>query len=293
MPPGSMTSPGFLAAAGLCFAVAIGSAAADAGPTRVSVRALDPTPALSSTQTEPIVHHLFGGQTLALPLIVQGHAEQLDLRARLVQIAFMLEAPVGDDLNILAGMPLDNESPLKTSVSLPLPDVRDETDFELRHQYKTEKSEWLDAGRTRFRLYSQKILEPLKALAQNVVLRLKDEGDALGPLLKDLDVSFTDHRSPVHPSGSPVITLVIRQSSDPTPLDLGNLDLPVLNQTSVVIFNEQVRTLPKIVKTSRQSNHLIQVDLKIIQHLRHDPRAQKAFMEIIQLARPDPKGETP
>ena len=283
----------FVAIVSLCFGVRIASettSTARADTSGVSVRASDPTP-VPSTQTKPTIYHVFGGQRLDLPLNVRGNTKHLDLRARLVQIAFMLEAPVGDNLNILSGVPLNGDTPLKTHVSLPLPDVRDQTDFELRYQCKTEKSEWLYAGHTRLRLYSQKILEPLKPLAQNVVLRLKDEGDALRPLLKDLDISVTDHRSPVHPPESPAITLIIRENKDPNPSDLDDLDLQIHKQESVVVFNEEVRSLPKIVKTSHRGGHLIQVDLEVIRHLRHDPRAQKTFMEIIQLAHPDPHGE--
>ena len=52
------------------------------------------------------------------------------------------------------------------------------------------------------------------------------------------------------------------------------------------MFNERVRTLPKVVKSPRGDGQLIQVELEVLRNLDRDPRVQKTFMEIIALAHP-------
>ena len=72
--PSRAAPMGFSAATVSCLVVVIKSATiaiAGADPTPISVQALDPFP---TPQTEPIVHHLFGGQAVELPLVVRGHA---------------------------------------------------------------------------------------------------------------------------------------------------------------------------------------------------------------------------
>lgn len=263
------------------------TAYADADVNGVSVKVFDRTPAVG-TQKDLILRHFLGDQTIELPLAVWGHCEKpIDVRARLVQLSMSLGASFYEDnLEVISGHILAGDKPLQVHFSLPLPQVRDETDFELIYQVKIQGSRWFDAGRTKVRLYSKKILEPLKPLSEKVVLRLKDDGDVLRPLLEDLEVSITDYRSPVLKPEMPIVTLIVNTGGPVGSLGLHAMDLQLRDRESAVIFNEEVRTLPKVVKLPWQEGHLIQVELEILKNLRSDPRAQKTFMEIIQLAHP-------
>ncbi len=249
----------------------------------ISVTAFAPVPTTHSERVAP-VHHFFGGRTIDVPLVIGGHSEKpVDLRARLVQLVGPLGVSFHAGLEVFSGRAVNDDEPLAVSVSLLLPEVRDESDFELQFQVRTRGEKWRDAGRARIRLYSQGILEALKPLSRNVLVRLKDDDDKLRPLLASLDVDVTDYRAPVLRSGTPVVTLMVNGDDA---LDLA--DLEVLERESVVVFNERVRTLPKVVMLPYLDGHLIQVDLEVLNNLESDPMVQKTFMEIIKLAHPGP-----
>ena len=173
----------------------------DASPIAITVSA--PAPDRESEELRAI--HLLGNQTVDLPLVIRGRSEKpVDVRARLVQVAFFLGAPFRESVEILSGRTVNGE-PLTVTASVPLPEVTDETEFELRFQVRTSGEAWREAGRTRIRLYSKKILEPLKRLSENIVLRLKDEdaeNSGLRSLLEDLEVTegAQDHLFDTHPA---------------------------------------------------------------------------------------------
>ncbi len=252
----------------------------------VSVTAVGPILPTDDHEKSAVLH-LFGAQTIALPLAIRGHSDQpIDVRARLVQLSFSLAAPIREtNVEVAAGQTLTEDQPFGVSISLPLPEVRDETEFELIYQAKTQATEWLDVGRTKFRLYSKKILEALKPLSENVVLRLKDDGDMLRPLFEQMEISFADYRAPVLQPDIPIMTLIVNNEGHVDRLSHRASTIQVLGRESVVIFNEQVMTLPMVTKVPWQNGHLIQVELEILKNLSSDPRAQKTFMKIINLAR--------
>ncbi len=263
------------------------AAYANADANDISIQALDPTPS-SESQANPIAQHLLGGQTVELPLIIRGHCEKpLDMRARLVQLAVSLGAPAyEEDLEVCSGQTLSDGETLEINFLLPLPEVRSKTEFELIYQAKVQEEEWFDAGRTRIHLYPNDILNPLKPLSEKTILRLKDDEDALRPLLDTLEVSHIDYRSPVFNPEMPIITFIINSNNPRDSLDLRDMGLRIRNNETAIIFNEHVRTLPKVVKLPWQNGHLIQVDLEILKNLHNDPRSQNVFMEIIKLTHP-------
>ncbi|MFQ5929714.1 MAG: hypothetical protein ACE5MK_08435, partial [Acidobacteriota bacterium] len=72
--------------------------------------------------------------------------------------------------------------------------------------------------------------------------------------------------------GVPVVTMIVRNtqkvSLPPRPLGPRN---------SIIVFNEQVESIPKVVVTPYGAGLLIQVGLQIIKRLSEDPRVQKQF----------------
>ena len=282
-----------LALVGICFSALIAPLTTTliaAETKRLSITVLDP---IRSTDTEdkPVVYHLIGGQTVELPLVIRGQFEKpLSLRARLVQTAWSLAALTTVNLNILTDQSLTTGNSRETTVSVPLPEVRDETNFELVFQAKTKDTEWFDVSSTKLRLYSNTILEPLKLLSQKIILRLKDDRDMLRPTLENLEVFVVDHRAPIPRYDQPILTLIINSNHKQDFLTWDTVDRQRHDLESIILFNEQVRTVPKVDKMPYQDGHLVQVELELLKHLHNDPRSQKAFMEIINLAYPSEKG---
>lgn len=257
----------------------------DPGPLSVTVAGPDST---GDAGKSPQVHHLFGGQTVELVLSIRGRSEtRLDVRARLVQRAFSLGAPLGNPVEVLSGRAFTGDAPVSARVSLPLPEVRTDTDFDLEFEVGTAGERWRDAGRASLRLYPRTILAALSPLSERVALRLKESDGALRLLLESLEVRVVDHRAPVLPPGKPILTLVVNHGDV-----LDTSDLEILEGETVVVFCERVRTLPKVVKSPCRGGHLIQVELEVLRNLDRDPRVQRTFMDIIELAYPgQEKGE--
>ncbi len=127
----------------------------------ISVTAFAPVTTTHSERVAP-VHHFFGGRTIDVPLVIGGRSEKpVDLRARLVQLVGPLGVSFHAGLEVFSGRVVNDDEPLAVSVSLLLPEVRDESDFELQFQVRTRGEKWRDAGRARIRLYSLGILEAL------------------------------------------------------------------------------------------------------------------------------------
>ncbi len=232
-------------------------------------------------ESEPVVHY-FGGQEITLPLAVQTSSrEQIHLKANLRQVTFSLTA----EHNVIPEIspPLDQEDGARADreVKLELPTVQRETDFQLSFQAQTASQDvWSQAGIFHIRVYPKDLLAPLKTWSQKVQLRLEDREGILEDFLAAQDVVFVDSKAQMEKrEGVPIVTMIVkttRKVSLPRP--------PLAPHNSIIVFNEQVTNIPKVVVTPFGTGQLIQVDLQIIKQLLEDPRAQKQFLEIIQLA---------
>ena len=231
-------------------------------------------------ELEPVIHR-FGGQEIILPIAVRADSlEQIDLKSSLVQVTSSLAA----ELAVTPEMRLkpDREERTKTrgDVKLELPVVRRETNFQLRFQAKSgSQNQWSEVGMFHIRVYPRDLLAPLKDWSQRIQLRLDDRQGILEDLLEAQDVVFVDSKAPLEKrEGVPVVTMIVRdnpQASLPRrPLGPGG---------AVVVFNERVKNLPKVVVTPSGAGLLVRVDLQIIQRLLEDPRAQKQLLEIVGL----------
>ena len=231
----------------------------------------------------PAVHY-FGGQEITLPIAVQTSSrEQIHLKANLTQVTFSLTA----QHNIIPEItpPLDQEDRPRADreVTLELPTVQRETDFHLSFQAQTASQNlWSEAGFFRIRVYPEDLLAPLKTWSQKVQLRLDDGEGILGDLLEIQDVAFVDSRALMEKrEGVPIVTMIVKNTQK-----ISLPRRPLAPHNSIIVFNEQVTNIPKVVVTPFGEGQLILVDLQIIKQLSEDPRAQKQFLEIIQLAHP-------
>ncbi len=303
-------------------------AAAGADASGVSVHAaaaaVTVTPSTDPPQT-PDPYHVISGLAIELPIVIHGHHDgPFDLRARLVQRARLLAAAFEPQFDVLSAPRLEQGQPIHTTLTLTPPPVRDVTDFELIYQINTPSprtprppqpdaqsdqghdphtdpesdphtdahtSPWVDAGRTAIRVYPDGILQPLEAISQRVALQVNDDPQQLTAVLEALNVAVTDPRAAVLSPHQPVVTLWV--NPDPPAGRVDPRDLPITPGQTMVVFNEAVGTLPKVVKTPVRGGWLVEVDLVVLADLPTDPRAQTVFMEIIQLALPRQPGVTP
>ena len=236
-------------------------------------------------ESEPVVHS-FGGQEIKLPIEVQTSSrEQINLKAKLTQVTFSLTAQHNIVPEISLPLEQENRARADREVKLELPTVQRETDFQLSFQAQTESQDlWSEAGIVQIRVYPKDLLAPLKKWSRKVQLRLDDREGILEYLLATQEVAFVDSRAQMGKlEGVPVVTMIVKNKQKVSlprrPLDPHN---------SIIVFNEQVENVPKVVVTPFGTGRLIQVDLQIIKRLSEDPRAQKQFLEIIQLAHPVP-----
>ena len=224
--------------------------------------------------------HRFGGQEIALTLVVEtASLEKVGLQASLSQFTFSLAAKHQSPPRISESR--EGYRGDERELTLQLPAVARETDFQLRFQAKVaSQAEWSPAGTIRIRVYPRDLLAPLKKWARRVQLRLDDRQGVLTQWLADGDVAFVDSRSALEKrAGIPTVTMIVTNG--------GNVLLPGLGRDlghTIIVFTEQIGNLPKVVSIPQGSGRLIKVDLPIIQDLADDPRRQKQFLEIIGLA---------
>ena len=238
------------------------------------------------TQESEHVVHSFGGQEIKLPIEVQTSSrEQINLKAKLTQVTFSLTAQHNIVPEISLPLEQENGARANREVKLELPTVQRETDFQLSFQAQTESQDlWSEAGIVQIRVYPKDLLAPLKNWSRKVQLRLDDREGILEYLLATQEVAFVDSRAQMKKlEGVPVVTMIVKNTQK-----VLLPRRPLAPHNSIIVFNEQVENVPKVVVTPFGTGRLIQVDLQIIKRLSEDPRAQKQFMEIIQLAHPVP-----
>ena len=236
-------------------------------------------------ESEPAVHS-FGGQEIKLPIAVQTSSrEQINLKAKLTQVTFSLTAQHNIVPEISLPLEQENRARADREVTLELPTVQRETDFQLSFQAQTESQDlWSEAGIVQIRVYPKDLLAPLKTWSRKVQLRLDDREGILEYLLATQEVAFVDARAQMEKLGGvPIVTMIVKNTQK-----VSLPRRPLAPHNSIIVFNEQVENVPKVVVTPFGTGRLIQVDLQIINRLLEDPRAQKQFLEIIQLAHPVP-----
>lgn len=238
------------------------------------------------TQESERVVHSFGGQEITLPIAVQTSSrEQINLKAKLTQVTFSLTAQHNIVPEISLPLEQENRARADREVKLELPTVQRETDFQLSFQAQTESQDlWSEAGIVQIRVYPKDLLAPLKNWSRKVQLRLDDREGILEYLLATQEVAFVDSRAQMEKlEGVPVVTMIVKNTQK-----VSLPRRPLAPHNSIIVFNEHVENVPKVVVTPLGTGRLIQVDLHIIKRLLEDPRAQKQFLEIIQLAHPVP-----
>ena len=267
----------------LAFCLALGSesyAASFGGPALVVTR---------SSRPEPL--RLFGGQTVAVPVLVHVlQVEGLTLRAQLVQLTSNLSVRTGAELEV----PLPSNPSLhfgiELDLSVPLPAVQRETNFELRvRSRRGHNKPWHAAGRIALRVYPGNLLDPVRVWAKSHPLRVRHGNGSLQRFLRQQKIpvvadgktqGFGDGRGVSLFAGASAFREHER--------------FPLPEDEAIVLFTERESEPPRLFIERTDRGTTVSVEMRLLDRLATDPLAQKIFLEVFQLLheeRPSVKGD--
>lgn len=257
----------------LVFVLALGSGAAAGsvgGPALVIPR---------SNPFEP--YRFFGDRTVAVPLLVHSpEPEGLSLRAQLVQLTSDLAVPIGGALEVPLPRDGSPRTRIETEISIPLPAVNRETDFELRIRSRRDRDGvWDAAGRIALRVYPADLLGPVRHWATSHPLRVEDDRGLLIGFLRQQRipvVGVTETRGARAVRG---VTLY----AGPQALRK-RASVPRREDDAIVLFTERQTETPRFLIERTGRGTTVAVEMRLLDRLATDPLAQKIFLEVFELA---------
>ena len=259
--------PGKLVAVALALALGLGGEAFAGSPG---------SPARVVSDLER--YHFFGNASATVPLIV--HASEgtgLRLRAQLVQLTSDLAVPVGTELDV--PLSRDVAGPQRIDLSVPLPAVERETNFELRVRSRLDpEAIWDVAGRIALRVYPDDLLAPLRRWAASHPLRVVDDHGALIGALRQQRIPLAgvtaapgsrDGRGLALYAGSPALRRTGR--------------FPPREGEAAVLFTERQPDGPRLLVERTERGTTVTVEMRLLDHLATDPLAQQVFLAVLEL----------
>ena len=227
--------------------------------------------------------HVFAGDLLSVPLTVRGTlGERLEVQADVVQITGDMVVPVGNPTTIISVTAPSAKAGVEWSWRFQVPDLKREADLEIRFTAREDTGAWEPAGQWRLRIYPNHVLGPLRILAARRMFRVWDPEGHLAVLLAAQGVEVTDWnaRAPVA-TFRPPMNLVVGDMEK-----RGDITRRLAAGETVIVFKEQVASLPLVEVRRQAAGVLVTVQLKLLDDCQTDPRAQKTFLEIIRAAQP-------
>jgi hypothetical protein len=257
------------AVAALIVAAAAGSQEVFAQPMASSVLvAARPGP------SEPL--RFFGGRTVRVPLLVHAaDVEGLSVRAELVQLSSSLAAPVAGEIEVpvVAATQSTTGPASEIELSVPLPAVSRETDFELRFRsFHLPERVARAAGRVALRVYPADLLEPVRVWAESHAIRLEDQHGSVTELFRQQRVAVTQ-------SGQADLTVYAASQADrarTVPRHGGD--------QAAILFVERQTASPHLVVDRIGRRTTVSIEMHLLDRLATDPLAQKIFLEAFQHA---------
>jgi hypothetical protein len=245
------------------------------------VRAASAQPAVGSVlvagrSTPGEVLHVFGGRTVTVPLIVHAWESQgVTVRGDLVQLTSSLAAPVARGIDVpLSGSTRSTPGPASgVDLSVSLPSVSRETDFELRFRsFHASEGTVQDAGLVVLRVYPADLLEPFRVWAGANTIQLKDTGGSLGEFLRGRRIPVAAHAGPSD------LTLYAGPRPPHTPA------LPGSGDRAAIYFSEREAAGPRLVVERTGHGTTVEIEMRLLDRLATDPLAQKMFLDAFQRA---------
>ncbi len=238
------------------------------------------------------LEHVFGGGSVLVPVVLYGTpGTRVDLRARLVQLAPGVTAPVGEPVDVASGVDFSAGIRRELSFDVAIPTVERESRFELIVFLRAPPSgDWRRAGSLSFHAYPNDLLKPLKRWTEQRPLRLHDPSGKLERFLTAQGIAFLDlNARSLEKSDGPVVTLLVGRAGD-----VASAKARAQRGEAVILFREHARGLPRVERTrwpggSLPGGSLTVVELELLDRLAVDPQAQTLFLELLRTAR---SGET-
>ncbi len=235
-------------------------------------------------------YRCFGDRTVAVPLLIHApEPEKLTLRAELVQLTASFSVPIGGELEVPLPRYPSPPSGIEVDLSVVLPAVRQETDFELRIRSRWDgDGDWQAAGRIALRVYPDDLLNPVRSWAKSHPLRVDDDHWSLIQFLRQQSIPVVgDGRQAF--TGSRGVTVYAGARA----LRKHAL-FPQRGDETAVFFTERQTDTPRLVIERIGRATAVTVEMRILDRLATDPLAQKIFLEVFQLLheeKPPTKGD--
>jgi len=253
----------------LVLAFVSGAAARSPGsPASVTPRA---------SRVEP--YRFFADRTVAVPLLVHApEPEGLALHAELVQLTSGFAVPIGAPLDVPLPTGGSPSPGVEIELSIPLPAVKRETDFELRFRSRRGgDGVWHAAGRVPLRVYPGDLLSPVRQWATAHPLRVKDDQGSLIEFLRQQKIPVAGGETQ-GVRGDRGVTLyagarAFRERAL-TPLAQGE---------AIVLFAERETETPRFLVERKGEGMAVTVEMRLLGRLAADPLAQKIFLELFEV----------
>ena len=216
---------------------------------------------------------------MAVPLLVHAPEPQgLALHAQLLQLASGVAAPIGAALDVPLPTGASPSPGVEIELSIPLPAVKRETDFEVRFSSRRAGEEgWHAAGRIPLRVYPGDLLGPVRRWATSHPLRVKDDQGALIEFLRrqQIPVVGGETQGFRHDRG---VTLYAGARA----LRARAL-APLRPGEAVVLFAERETDIPRFLVERKGEGTAVTVEMRLLDRLAVDPLAQKIFLELFEV----------
>lgn len=248
---------------------------------RASARSLEIPALVTPRATRPEPYRFFGERTVTVPLLVyRPQPKGLTLHAQLVQLTSNLAAPIGAPREVSLPTDASPRHGVEIEVSVPLPAVKRETDFELRFRSRRDRDgAWHAAGRIPLRVYPDDLLTPVRRWATSHPLRVKDDHGSLIEFLSQQRIpvvgvgrnhGFREGRGVTLYAGPRVLrerALVPRRQGE-----------------VIVLFAERETETPHLLVDRRGGGTVVTVEMRLLDRLATDPLAHKIFLEVFEVA---------
>jgi hypothetical protein len=218
-----------------------------------------------------------GGRTVTVPLSIHGpRPEGLMVWAELIQISSSLAVPVGGQVNIPVAVSAraDTGFTSELELSLSLPVVTRETDFELRFQASWPPARAMpSAGRIALRVYPGNLLDPVRIWAASHPIWLEDDQGSTRERFRELRIPVATQPGPSGVTvyaGAGAVQKYLR--------------VPPRHGQSAILLLERDTATPHLVVDRTSGRTTVKVEMNLLDRLATDPLAQKIFLEAFQHA---------
>lgn len=220
---------------------------------------------------------VFGGESIRVPVMLDGIGSCEQVVTRLYQTATMLQAPLSDwaPLQCHSVFAASGRQAARADIEVAVPHVDAEIDLELRFARCAMPGEDCDEfGHVPISALPADLLDPLDQWAVDHVLQVHDSHGDLTGFLEIHDIDYLSAGA-ILPRDVEVVSLIVEDDS---------LDQAVLSDYqragAVVLFREKPDAVPLVMQKDTTDGRLIDVRLPVVSRLSSDPAAVKLFLDI-------------